>query len=433
MIRIYDIRENKGFDLFDKLANKNKPGDNQIKKVVDDILDDVMVRKDAALVDYTKKFDGVELNALELKVTEEEIREAYESVSPDFIRIINRAISNIYEFHSKQLEKSWFMTEKEGVFLGQMVRPLETVGVYVPGGTAPLASSVLMSVVPACVAGVENIIVCTPVQKNGKISPEVIVAAEEAGVTDIYKVGGAQAIGAMAYGTETIPKVDKIFGPGNMYVAMAKRMVYGYCDVDMFAGPSEIAIVADETAKPDFVAADMLSQAEHDVLASAVLFTNCPELAEKVKMEIEKQQLSLVRNEVIAKSLADYSGIVITESLEESIELSNRMAPEHLELCTVDPFSLLSQIKNAGAIFMGNYSSEPLGDYFAGPNHILPTSGTARFFSPLSVRDFTKRSSVISYNKYALGLEKDDIYKFAMAEGLDAHANAIAIRFKEDK
>ena len=414
--------------LFALLTDKNKPADNEVKNTVDEILSDVLKDKDKALFKYMKKFDDVDLTAETIKVSNEEIAEAYELVSPEFLKIINSAAANIYDFHNKQLENSWFTSSKDGVFLGQMVMPIENVGVYVPGGTAPLASSVLMGVIPACVAGVENIIVCTPSKKDGKLNPEIIVAAEELGVSAIYKAGGAQAIAAMAFGTESIPKADKIVGPGNIYVSTAKRMVYGYCDIDMFAGPSEIAIIADKSAVPAFIAADMLSQAEHDPMASSVLFTDSEKIAEEVIKELEKQIKTLERKDIIEKSLKNYGGIVVTGNVEESIELSNRMAPEHLELCVEDAFSKLSMIKNAGAIFMGNYSSEPLGDYFAGPNHILPTSGTSRFFSPLSVKDFLKRTSVISYDKQALDREADSIHKFALKEGLSAHANAIKKR-----
>jgi histidinol dehydrogenase len=348
------------------------------------------------------------------------------------VEVIKKARDNIKSFHKKQKEKSWFVSEEEGVILGQMYTPLEKVGVYVPGGTAAYPSSVLMNIMPAKVAGVDKVIMTTPPGKDGKVNPVILVAANEAGADEIYKVGGAQAVAALAFGTETIPKVDKIVGPGNIYVAMAKRTVYGYCDIDMIAGPSEIMVVADETANPRFVAADLLSQAEHDVLASSILVTTSERVAKEVQKELGIQLEALDRKEIAQKSIEDYGALVIVDSIKDAAEVVNRIAPEHLEICMEEPFAALSWIRNAGAIFLGNYSSEPLGDYFAGPNHVLPTSGTARFFSPLNLSDFMKKSSIISYSKEALRKVKDDVILFAESEGLGAHANAIRVRFEKE-
>jgi len=431
MMDLIDLRLNKENPLFKRLTERAQIENPDVLKSVMEIIDTVRKDRDKAVIEYTKRFDKVELDIRCLKVSQQEIHKAYDDVDRKLIEVIRRAKKNIEEFHSRQKENSWFTTGKDGIILGQIYRPLETVGIYVPGGTAPLISSVLMTAVPAKVAGVKRIIMATPPGKDGKVHPAILVAANEAGVDEIFRMGGAQAIAAMAFGTETVPRVDKIFGPGNIYVATAKRMVFGYCDIDMFAGPSEIAIIADDTAVPKFVAADMLSQAEHDVLASAVLVTTSEDLAKKVQKEIERQFENLPRKEILERSLKDYSAVVITESLEEAVEVVNRIAPEHLELCVAEPFSLLDSIRNAGAIFLGNYSSEPLGDYFAGPNHVLPTGGTARFFSPLNVGDFVKKSSLIYYTEKALQDVKDDVVLFAESEGLSAHANAIKIRFEE--
>lgn len=433
MLKIIDMKKDGGAELYERLLSRNRMEAADVLEAVSQVIAGVRSRGDEALVGYTRRFDRVEIGVKDLKVTDEEISRAYKDVDPELLEVIRRARTNIRDFHEKQKEKSWFTSEKEGVILGQVIRPLETIGVYVPGGTAPLISSVLMNVVPACAAGVSRIVMATPPMKDGRINPAVLVAAAEAGVHEIYRMGGAQAIAAMAFGTDTVPKVDKIFGPGNIYVATAKRMVFGYVDIDMFAGPSEITVIADETAEPAFVAADLLSQAEHDVLASSILITTSEELARKVCIEIERQTAYLGRKDIIEKALGSYGMAVIAESLEEAVEISNRIAPEHLELCVADPFSLLGNVKNAGAIFLGRYASEPLGDYFAGPNHILPTSGTARFFSPLNLSDFIKKSSIISYTKKALGSVKDDVIRFAEAEGLGAHANAIRVRFENDK
>ncbi|AUS98173.1 histidinol dehydrogenase [Clostridium thermosuccinogenes] len=429
MIKVIDMRDDKKGDIYGRLPDRISMDDSSIMKTVGEVISSVRQKGDEALMEYASRFDNVKLTAETMRVSKEEIAEAYSRVDGELIEVIRKAKANIEAFHAKQKENSWFSSEKDGVILGQLYRPMEIVGVYVPGGTAAYPSSVLMNVVPAKVAGVPKVVMVTPPKKEG-INPAVLVAANEAGVDEIYRIGGAQAVAALAFGTESIPKVDKIVGPGNIYVATAKRMVYGYCDIDAVAGPSEITVVADETANPCFVAADMLSQAEHDVMASAILITTSERLAEEVKKELEKQASRLSRKEIIEKSLENYGAIIITESLEKAMEVANRIAPEHLELCVQEPFSLLGSVRNAGAIFLGNYSSEPLGDYFAGPNHVLPTSGTARFFSPLNVGDFIKKSSIISYSAKALGSVKDDVIRFAEAEGLTAHANAIRIRFE---
>jgi histidinol dehydrogenase len=428
MIRKIDMRQGRDLGLFDRLIERNSLSKADTVKVVEEIISDVRANGDKALLEYTERFDKAKLTAQSIKVSGQELREAYDEIDPELLGVIRRAKANIEQFHLKQKENSWFSAGDDGIILGQLYRPLEVVGIYVPGGTAVLTSSVLMNAVPARVAGVEKIIMTTPPQRDGSINPAVLVAAQEAGVSEIYKMGGAQAIAAMAFGTETVPRVDKIFGPGNIYVSTAKRLVFGYCDIDMFAGPSEITVVADDSANPRFVAADLLSQAEHDVLAAAILVTPSEKLADNVIKEIEKQYAKLSRKDILDKSLKDYSGAVIVNNLDEAMDIVNQIAPEHLELCIEEPFSRLSDVKNAGAIFLGNWSPEPLGDYFAGPNHVLPTGGTARFFSPLTVADYTKKSSVISYTRKALEKCNDDIVLFANSEGLDAHANAIKIR-----
>lgn len=430
MIRIIDIRKDKESDLFRKLVERSQLDQGDVLKVVGEIIENIRKNGDTAVLEYTKRFDKAELQPAAMRVSEQEIRDAYAGVDRELIEVIRRAKHNIEAFHSKQKENSWFSNEPDGVILGQLYRPLEVVGIYVPGGTAALASSVLMNAVPAKVAGVEKVVMATPPAKDGTVNPAILVAACEAGVDEIYKVGGAQAIAALAFGTGTIPRVDKVFGPGNIYVATAKRLVYGFCDIDMFAGPSEIMVVADETANAKFVAADLMSQAEHDVLSAAILVTTSEKLAREVQAEIERQYGYLTRKGILDRSLADYGAAVLVSDIEEAVEVVNRIAPEHLELCIEEPFSWLGSIKNAGAIFLGNYSSEPLGDYFAGPNHVLPTGGTARFFSPLNVADFVKKSSIISYTRKALEKAKDDIVKFAQSEGLDGHANAIRVRFE---
>ena len=373
--------------------------------------------------------DGADINAGNILVTEEEIAEAYEQVDTTLLAVIRKSLVNIKKYHEKQVQNSWFTTE-DGIILGQKVTALATVGVYVPGGKAVYPSSVLMNVLPAKVAGVDRIVMCTPPGKDGKVYPSTLVAAKEAGVDEIYKVGGAQAIAAMAFGTESVPKVDKIVGPGNIYVALAKKAVFGYVSIDSIAGPSEILVLADETANPRYVAADLLSQAEHDEMASAILITTSPKLAEEVSAEIDQFVAELSRKEIIQKSLDNYGYILVADNMEEAIDTVNAIASEHMEIVTADPFHVMTKIRNAGAIFIGEYSSEPLGDYFAGPNHVLPTNGTAKFFSALSVDDFIKKSSIISYSREALEKVHKDIEQFAECEKLTAHANSIRVRFE---
>lgn len=432
MIRIINGDGQEGREFIESLLARSKEEDRNIVKSVGEIIEGVRKNGDKAVREYTGRFDGVNIPPEMIKVTEKEIADAYAIVDEKLLESIRKAKANIEKFHAKQKENSWFSVEGEGIILGQLYRPLEIVGVYVPGGTAPLPSSVLMNVLPAKVAGVERIIMATPPSKNGGVNPAILVAASEAGLSEIYKVGGAQAVAAMAFGTGSIPKVDKIVGPGNIYVATAKRMIYGYCDIDMVAGPSEILVIADESANAEFIAADLLSQAEHDVMASSILVTVSFSLAEKVQREIENQVKVLSRKEMIAKSLSGYGAAIVVKNIDRAVEIANIIAPEHLELCVKEPFNILPGIRNAGAIFLGHFAPEPLGDYFAGPNHVLPTSGTARFFSPLNVDDFVKKSSIISYTKSALEKVKGDIEVFAKAEGLTAHANAVSIRFKSE-
>ncbi len=394
------------------------------------ILERVKQERDAAVFDYTKQFDGVEINSETVKVTEEEIQKAYQQVDEKLLAVIRKAKARIAAYHEKQKQNSWFDSQPDGSILGQKVTPLEKVGVYVPGGKAVYPSSVLMNVVPAKVAGVDEIIMTTPPGKDGKVYPVTLVAAKEAGVDTIYKAGGAQAIAALAYGTESIPKVDKIVGPGNIYVALAKKAVYGHVSIDSIAGPSEILVLADETANPRFVAADLLSQAEHDEMASAILITTSEKLADEVEREVERFTETLSRKEIIQKSLDTYGYLLLADNMEDAIAAANEIASEHLEILTKDPFSVMTKIRNAGAIFLGEYSSEPLGDYFAGPNHVLPTNGTAKFFSALSVDDFIKKSSIISFSREALEPIHEDIIQFAESEQLTAHANSIRVRFE---
>ncbi|HIV16923.1 MAG TPA: histidinol dehydrogenase [Candidatus Alectryocaccobium stercorigallinarum] len=412
---------------------KRDPGSmTKYEDAVNDIIENVRTNGDKALFEYTKKFDGFDLNAGNILVSEEEIEEAYKDTDKKLIEVIRKALVNIRAFHEKQKQNSWFTSSENGTFLGQKIMPLERAGVYVPGGKAVYPSSVLMNVAPAKAAGVKEIIMTTPAGKDGKVNPAVLAAAKEAGVDKVYKVGGAQAIAALAYGTESIPKVDKIVGPGNIYVALAKKAVFGNVSIDSIAGPSEILVLADESANPKYVAADLLSQAEHDEMASAILITTSKELADRVLEEIEGFIEKLPRTDIIKASLENVGHILIAESMDEAIEAVNNVASEHLEILTKNPLETMTKIKNAGAIFMGEYSSEPLGDYFAGPNHILPTNGTAKFFSPLSVDDFVKKSSVIYYSKEALNEVHEDIEAFARAEGLYAHENSIKVRFGED-
>ena len=429
-MRILELNENTRKDILSNLLKRSPNSYGEYEGRVNAIIDDIKDRRDEAVFEYTKKFDGYDLNADNIIVTEDEIKAAYEEIDAGLVEIIRKALVNIRNYHAKQKRNSWFDATPDGTILGQKITPLARVGVYVPGGKAAYPSSVLMNVVPAKVAGVDEIIMCTPPGKDGKIYCGTLVAAKEAGVDVIYKVGGAQAIAAMAYGTESVPKVDKIVGPGNIYVALAKKAVYGQVGIDSIAGPSEIMVLADESANPRFVAADLLSQAEHDELASAILVTTSRELAEKVSEETEGFLRELSRRQIIEKSLENYGYILLAKDMDEAVAVVNEIASEHLELVTKDPFQTMTKIRNAGAIFLGEYSSEPLGDYFAGPNHVLPTNGTAKFFSPLEVDDFIKKSSIISYSREALGAIHTDIEKFAQAEGLTAHANSIKVRFE---
>lgn len=417
-------------DILENLLKRSPNSYGKFEASVAAILADVKEKGDEAVFDYTKRFDGADISADNIVVTKEEIEEAYSLVDEQLVEVIRKALVNIRDYHAKQKQYSWFDSTPNGTILGQKVTPLNRVGVYVPGGKAAYPSSVLMNIIPAKVVGVNQIIMTTPPGKDGKINPGTLVAANEAGVDVIYKVGGAQAIAAMAYGTGCIKKVDKIVGPGNIYVALAKKAVYGHVSIDSIAGPSEILVIADETANPRYVAADLLSQAEHDEMASAILITTSEELADKVSAEIEGFVAELSRSEIISKSLENYGYILIAKDIEEAVETANEIASEHLEIVTKDPFTVMTKIRNAGAIFLGEYSSEPLGDYFAGPNHVLPTNGTAKFFSPLGVDDFIKKSSIISYSREALEPIHEDIIKFANAERLTAHANSIKVRFE---
>ncbi len=417
-------------DILENLLKRSPNSYGKFEASVAAILADVKEKGDEAVFDYTKRFDGADINAANIVVTKEEIDEAYSLVNEQLVEVIRKALVNIREYHAKQKQYSWFDSTPNGTILGQKVTPLNRVGVYVPGGKAAYPSSVLMNIIPAKVAGVSQIIMTTPPGKDGRVNPGTLVAANEAGVDVIYKVGGAQAIAAMAYGTDSIRKVDKIVGPGNIYVALAKKAVYGHVSIDSIAGPSEILVIADETANPRYVAADLLSQAEHDEMASAILITTSEELAGKVSKEIDSFVAELSRSEIITKSLENYGYILIARDIDEAVETANEIASEHLEIVTKDPFTVMTKIRNAGAIFLGEYSSEPLGDYFAGPNHVLPTNGTAKFFSPLGVDDFIKKSSIISYSREALEPIHEDIIKFANAERLTAHANSIKVRFE---
>lgn len=429
-MQIVDLNEQTKKDLLEKLLKRSPNQYTEYENTVNEILNNVRENRDNAIFEYTKKFDGCDISALNIKVTQTEINEAFELVDDKLIEIIKRSAERIRVFHEKQLRHSFINTEEDGSILGQRITPISRVGVYVPGGKAAYPSSTLMNVIPAKVAGVKDIIMTTPPGKDGKINPVILAAAKIAGVTEIYKVGGAQAIGALAFGTQSIKKVDKIVGPGNIFVALAKKAVYGYVNIDSIAGPSEVMVLADETANPRFVAADLLSQAEHDQLASAILVTTCRELATKVQKEIQLFCNELSRKEIIEKSLENYGFILIAESMEDAIDAVNEVASEHLEIHTKNPWETMTYVKNAGAIFLGEYSSEPLGDYMAGPNHVLPTNGTAKFFSPLSVDDFIKKTSLISFSKEALEGLHEDIEAFAKAEGLTAHANSIAVRFE---
>jgi len=429
-VRIIELNSETKKNILEDLLKRSPNQYEEYTATVAKILEDVKVNKDQALFAYTERFDKTVLTSETIRVTEVEIEEAYQKIDPKVLDVIRKAIRNIETYHAKQKQCSWFDTTENGTILGQKVTPISAVGVYVPGGKAAYPSSVLMNVVPAKVAGVERIAMTTPPGKDGKVFEGTLVAAKEAGVTEIYKIGGAQAIAALAYGTESIRKVDKIVGPGNIYVALAKKAVYGHVSIDSIAGPSEILVLADETANPRYVAADLLSQAEHDELASAILITTSMELARKVSAEVDQFVSQLSRKEIMQKSLDNYGYIMVAKDLADAIETANEIASEHLEIMTKDPFMVMTKIKNAGAIFIGEYSSEPLGDYMAGPNHILPTNGTAKFFSPLSVDDFIKKSSIISYSREALEPIYKDIVTFANSESLTAHVNSIAVRFE---
>ena len=431
-MRIVTLSKESRQNLLDSLLKRSPGNYGQYQDTVQEIVDRVKTKGDQALFELTRKFDWEGIDASNVKVTEAEVQEAYDTIDPQLVETIRKSLKNIREYHEKQKQYSWFDTTPEGTMLGQKVTPLASAGVYVPGGKAVYPSSVLMNIVPAKIAGVAHVVMCTPCNKEGKVNPAVLVAAKEAGADEIYKVGGAQAIAAMAFGTESIPKVDKITGPGNIFVALAKKAVSGFVSIDSIAGPSEILVLADETANPRYVAADLLSQAEHDEMASAILVTTSKELAEKVSEEVDAFVRILSRKEIISKSLDNYGYILVAETLEDAIETVDLIASEHLEIVTKNPFEMMMKVKNAGAIFLGEYSSEPLGDYFAGPNHILPTNGTARFFSPVSVDDFIKKSSIIYYSREALQRVHKDIEYFAKAEQLTAHANSIAVRFEDE-
>ncbi len=419
-------------DILENLLKRSPNNYGKFEAAVTEILENVKEKGDEALFAYTEKFDKAKICKDTIRVTDEEIQEAYRLAEPGLVDVIRKALVNIKSYHEKQRQNSWFTSKEDGTMLGQKVTPLSRVGVYVPGGKAVYPSSVLMNILPAKVAGVEKIVMTTPPGADGKVNPSTLVAANEAGADEIYKVGGAQAVGALAYGTESIPKVDKIVGPGNIFVALAKKAVYGHVSIDSIAGPSEILVLADESANPRYVAADLLSQAEHDEMASAILITTSPSLAKEVEREVEGFLEVLSRREIIKKSLDNFGYILLADSMEEAIDAANAIASEHLEIVTKNPFEVMLRIKNAGAIFIGENSCEPLGDYFAGPNHVLPTNGTAKFFSPLSVDDFVKKSSVVYYSREALGKIHKDIEQFAKAEKLTAHANSIAVRFEEE-
>ncbi len=419
-------------DILENLLKRSPNNYGKFEASVTEILENIKEKGDEALFGYTEKFDKARITKDTIRVTQEEINEAYRLVDPGLIEVIRKALVNIRSYHEKQRQNSWFTSKEDGTMLGQKVTPRSKVGVYVPGGKAVYPSSVLMNIVPAKTAGVEKIIMTTPPGADGKVTPSTLVAAKEAGADEIYKAGGAQAIGALAYGTESIPKVDKIVGPGNIFVALAKKAVYGHVSIDSIAGPSEILVLADESANPRYVAADLLSQAEHDEMASAILITTSRELAQAVDQEVAGFLEVLSRKEIITKSLENFGYILLADSMEEAIDAANAIASEHLEIVTKNPFEIMMRIKNAGAIFIGENSCEPLGDYFAGPNHVLPTNGTAKFFSPLSVDDFVKKSSIIYYSREALKAIHKDIEQFAKAEQLTAHANSIAVRFEEE-
>lgn len=431
MLKIIKADGVKEYEFLDQLNQRNNEEDRRVTDIVSDILSVVHNGGDKAVQEYTAKFDCP--NASYYEVPSEIISNAEKNCSPEFIDALKNAAKNIEAFHRRQSQQSWLDVDNNGIMLGQRIRGLHRVGVYVPGGTAAYPSSVLMNIIPAKIAGVKEIIMVTPPCKDGSVNMNILAAAAIAGVDRVFLIGGAQAVAALAYGTENVPKVDKIVGPGNIYVATAKRLVYGTVDIDMFAGPSEILIISDESGNSSYLAADMMSQAEHDAIASSILLTTSEKLAHDVDNELERQLPTLSRQDIIRKSLDSYGGIIICESIERAIEISNLIAPEHLELCTAEPMQYIGAIDNAGSVFLGNYAPEPLGDYFAGPNHVLPTSGTARFFSPLSVDSFLKKSSFISYSREALAAVSDQVITLAEAEGLTAHANSISVRFSTDK
>lgn len=428
-MRIVSLTEDSIKDILSGLLKRNPGQYTEYEKTVNEIIGNVREKGDEAVFEYTKKFDKWDIDKNSIRVSEQEINEAYESFDSDLIEVMKKSAANITEYHKKQLQNSWIETKEDGSILGQKVTPIETAGVYVPGGKAAYPSSTLMCIIPAVVAGVNRIVMLTPANSEGKVAPCTLVAAKITGVKEIYKVGGAQAIAAMAFGTESVPKVDKIVGPGNIFVALAKKAVFGYVSIDSVAGPSEILVLADENANPKYVAADLLSQAEHDELASAILITDSNELANSVSKYIDEFVKLLERREIISKSLDNYGYILVAPDMDKAIEAVNKIASEHVEVMTRDPYLTMTKIKNAGAIFLGEYSSEPLGDYYAGPNHVLPTNGTAKFFSPLGVDAFIKKSSIISYSRDALSAACDDIMRFARSEGLTAHANSIGVRF----
>lgn len=430
-MRIIELSQETKQNILNDLLKRSPNNYSQYEATVNEIIENVKQNGDKALFDYTLRFDKFALNAENIKVTREEIEEAYAKLDAGLVAVIKRSAENIRSFHTRQLRNSWFDAKEDGAILGMKITPIARAGVYVPGGKAAYPSSVLMNVIPAKVAGVSEIIMTTPPGADGKVNPGTLVAADIAGVDVIYKAGGAQAIAAMAFGTESIPKVDKITGPGNIFVALAKKAVYGYVSIDSIAGPSEILVLADETANPRYVAADLLSQAEHDELASAILITTSRELAEQTSAQVDAFVKELSRAEIIQKSLDNYGYILLAENMKDAVDAVNEIASEHLEILTANPFEVMTRIKNAGAIFMGEYASEPLGDYFAGPNHILPTNGTAKFFSPVNVDDFIKKTSIISYSREALEKIHEDIETFAVSEGLTAHANSIKVRFEE--
>ena len=429
-MRIVKLNKETKSNILENLLKRSPNSYGEYEAKVNEIIENVRVNKDKALFEYSLKFDKFELNESNIKVTSDEIKAAYEKIDAKLVEVMKRSAANIEEFHKKQLRQSWIDTKPDGSILGQRITPIAISGVYVPGGKAAYPSSVLMNIIPAKVAGVERIIMTTPCNAQGEVNPATLVAADIAGVNEIYKVGGAQAIAAMAFGTESVPKVDKITGPGNIYVALAKKACFGFVSIDSIAGPSEILVLADETANPRYVAADLLSQAEHDQMASAILITTSQNLAEKVSKEVEEFTCKLSREDIIRASLDNYGYILVADAMDDGIEAANEIASEHMEILTANPFETMTKIKNAGAIFLGEYSSEPLGDYFAGPNHILPTNGTAKFFSPLNVDDFLKKTSIISYSYDALSKVHEDIEIFAKSEGLTAHANSIAVRFE---